>query len=53
MVKTVGWIMDAVGAVALAVALAAYFTGLAAMPDGGDDLGEWDTEHYAAWAEGV
>ena len=46
--KTIG---DAVAAVVLIVSAAVVVVGMAVLQDGGDDLREWDTAHYAAWCK--
>ena len=46
--KTIG---EVVAAVALIVSAVAVVLALAIAPDGGDDLREWDTAHYAAYCK--
>lgn len=46
--KTIG---EVVAAVVLVVSAVVVVVGMAVLPDGGDDLREWDTPHYAAWCK--
>lgn len=46
--KTIG---EIVGAAVLIVSAVAVVLALAMVPDGGDDLSEWDTAHYAAFCK--
>lgn len=46
--KTIG---EVVATVVLIVSAAVVVVGMAVLSDGGDDLSEWDTAHYAAWCK--
>ncbi len=44
-------ICEAIATVVLVVSAVVVVVGMAVLPDGGDDLSEWDTAHYAAYCK--